>query len=234
MGLRSPPRTAAGTITDDDAPAAITKAAGDQQSTSIHTAFPTPLAVEVKNGAGHLVQGASVTFTAPSSGASGTFAASATVTTNAAGRATAPVFTANGEAGAYPVTASAAGVALPAQFSLENNKVLSRADLQLSASAVTPVQPVTLTVSVTQEGAAAGPITGTVTFLEGSTVLGTAELVDTGSGFVAQLIVSDLAVGEHSLRASYGGSNNYEASSSNVANLTVLNHLIIYLPTIIK
>ena len=120
LGAALTSSTAAGTITDDDAPASITIAAGDHQSTSIHTAFPTPLAVEVKNGAGHLVQGASVTFTAPSSGASGTFASSATLTTDAAGRATAPGFTANGTAGAYPVTASAAGVDLPAQFSLAN------------------------------------------------------------------------------------------------------------------
>jgi trimeric autotransporter adhesin len=322
LGSELTTSTATGAILDDDAPVSISKVAGDHQSASIYTAFITPLAVAVENGAGHPVQGARVTFTAPSTGASGAFASSATVTTNAAGRASAPALTANGAAGDYQVIASVTGGALPAQFSLTNNKgdttttitdmpdpsvygqsyavnftvaplaagaqtpagnitvsdglnhctaavaagtcnlpstdvgsrtltvnysgddnyngstgstshvvdkATSQAALHLSADSVAPGQPVTLTVTVNPMGTAAGPITGTVTFLDGSTALRTLQLVDTGSGFAAQLTVSDLAVGTHSLSASYSGSGNFEASLSNVVHLTVLDFLI-YLP----
>src|SRR5262249_40680782 len=65
---------ATGTIQDDDAPATI---AADSFSTpqSLYLGLPsyTPLAVTVRNANGNLVQGVSVTFTAPSSGATGTF-----------------------------------------------------------------------------------------------------------------------------------------------------------------
>src|ERR1044071_2191593 len=85
----------------------ITATAGTPQSAVIGTAFSTQLQATVRDNGGNPVHGASVTFTAPASGASGTFAGgttTATVTTNSSGVATAPVFTANGVAGAYSVT----------------------------------------------------------------------------------------------------------------------------------
>lgn len=106
-------------------PATVAVSAGSGQSAAISTAFATNLAVLVKDAYGNVVPNTTVTFTAPSSGASGTFAgatATATVTTNAAGIATAPVFTANTTAGGpYAVTASVAGGAAPASFSLTNS-----------------------------------------------------------------------------------------------------------------
>ena len=76
----------------------------------------------MKDSGGNPVNGATVTFTAPASGASGTFAGSTTanVVTNASGVATAPALTANGQVGGYTVTATVAGVATPANFSLTN------------------------------------------------------------------------------------------------------------------
>jgi hypothetical protein len=75
------------------------------------------------DSAGHPLQGISVTFQAPSSGASGTFATSATVLTDQNGIATAPVFTANGLAGSFTVktslTSPVAGVPTVI-FSLKN------------------------------------------------------------------------------------------------------------------
>jgi hypothetical protein len=63
-----------------------------------------------------------VTFTAPASGASATFsgAVSVVVNTDSSGIATTPVPVANGTVGGYSVTASVAGVATPATFSLTN------------------------------------------------------------------------------------------------------------------
>jgi Bacterial Ig-like domain (group 1) len=103
--------------------ASIVTTAGTPQSIAINTAFVTALQATVKNSGGTAVGGATVTFTAPPSGASGTFGGSATanVVTNASGIAIAPAFTANGQAGSYTVTAAVSGVATPANFSLTNN-----------------------------------------------------------------------------------------------------------------
>jgi hypothetical protein len=113
---------ATGTIQDDDAPTSITIAAGNNQSANVLTAFATALAVDVRNINNNLVQGISVTFVAPGSGASGTFAGSFPVLSDASGRATAPTFTANGIAGGpYVVTATASGGSSPSvNFSLTN------------------------------------------------------------------------------------------------------------------
>ena len=106
------------------APGAVLVNTGSPQSTLVNTAFPTALSALVTDGIGNPFAGATVTFTAPGSGASGTFPGStltATANTNASGVATAPVFTANGTAGGpYVVTASVLGVSTPANFSLTN------------------------------------------------------------------------------------------------------------------
>jgi hypothetical protein len=74
--------------------------------------------VTVTSAFGEPVQGGVVTFTAPSSGAS-TSPAVNTATIGSSGQASVSV-TANSVAGGYTVTASASGVATPAQFSLTN------------------------------------------------------------------------------------------------------------------
>lgn len=90
-------------------PAFVIAEDGVEQSTEVGTAFPTQMSVRVLDSFENPVPGASVTFTAPSSGASGTFeggGAVAVVTTNNDGLAVAPVFTANTTAGSYVVTAT--------------------------------------------------------------------------------------------------------------------------------
>ncbi len=59
----------------------------------------------------------------------------ATAITNASGIATAPALTANGQAGSYTVTASVAGVAAAASFSLTN---LTAVPASVTATAGTP------------------------------------------------------------------------------------------------
>jgi hypothetical protein len=115
--------TAVGTILDDDSPASIVPASGDSQSAILGAAFATPLAVNVSNANGHLVQGVSVTFTAPDGGARGTFPggqASVTVVTDANGLAVAPALTSNAIAGSSIVTAQAGGLATIVEFHLSN------------------------------------------------------------------------------------------------------------------
>ncbi len=78
------------------------------------------------------------------------------------------------------------------------------------ASSATAGQPVTLTATVT----AGGTPTGTVTFKDGSMVLGTAALNATpGNPDIATLTISTLTVGGvHLLTATYGGDRNFSGS----------------------
>jgi subtilase family serine protease len=87
-------------------------------------------------------------------------------------------------------------------------------------------QPVTLTATVTYTGTAAAP-TGTVTFLNGSTTLGTGTL---NSSSVATVTISTagtasgstLGPGTYSVVASYSGDSNYAASTSPATTLNVV------------
>ncbi len=113
------------TSTTTPTPSAITPVSGTSpQSAQVGAAFGTALAATVTDSSGSPVSGASVTFTAPSSGASGTFktsgSATETDTTNSSGVATSSTFTANMTAGAYTVTAAVSGVSTTANFNLTN------------------------------------------------------------------------------------------------------------------
>jgi hypothetical protein len=78
-------------------------------------------------------------------------------------------------------------------------------------------QPVIFTAVVTASGSGGVP-SGTVTFLEGSSALGTTPLDANGS---ASLTVSSLAVGTHSVTASYSGNASYLSSLSGTVSQTV-------------
>jgi hypothetical protein len=105
-------------------PSAVSAVSGSTpQTASVNAVYGANLAVKVVDAAALPVAGATVTFTAPASGASGSFAASApsaTAVSGADGVATAPAFTANGTVGSFSVTAGVAGVSSPAAFSLTN------------------------------------------------------------------------------------------------------------------
>src|SRR5262249_16358317 len=75
-------------------------------------------------------------------------------------------------------------------------------------------QPITLRASVPSP---AGTPTGTVTFLDGNTVLGTAQVNAAGQ---ASLTVS-LGVGNHALTASFAGTGNFANSTSAAVAQTV-------------
>ncbi|MGA7412666.1 MAG: Ig-like domain-containing protein [Bryobacteraceae bacterium] len=83
----------------------------------------------------------------------------------------------------------------------------------LTASDAAPVlgSPVTFAAAVT-------PGVGTVTFLDGSTPLGTATLNASG---LAIYSTSTLALGAHSITASYAGNDAYGASTSNTVDVVV-------------
>jgi Glycoside hydrolase family 44/Bacterial Ig-like domain (group 3) len=91
---------------------------------------------------------------------------------------------------------------------------LQATSVTLAASAATAVsgQPITLTAKVTPASA-----TGTITFHDGSTTIGTATLTSAGT----QLPISTLSVGAHSLSAAYSGDAADSSSTSNVVTVTI-------------
>lgn len=100
--------------------AAIAATAGTPQQAVAGMAFGQALEATVTDALGIPVAGATVTFTAPASGAGGTFPSGDTAVTDANGRASVP-FLANALVGTYAVTANLTPpLATPAEFQLEN------------------------------------------------------------------------------------------------------------------
>ena len=100
-------------------PALVIASSGSGQSALVNTSFGSPLVALVRDGQGNAMSGVTVTFSAPFSGAGASLSATTGVT-NLSGLASSALPVANGMAGAYVVSASVAGVASPATFSLTN------------------------------------------------------------------------------------------------------------------
>lgn len=81
-------------------------------------------------------------------------------------------------------------------------------------------QPITFTASVSAVTPGTGTPTGTVTFQEGTTTLGTATLDSSGR---ATFATSTLAVGTHAITATYSGGGNFGGSATATALSQVVN-----------
>jgi hypothetical protein len=75
-------------------------------------------------------------------------------------------------------------------------------------------QPVTLTATVAPVAPGTGTPTGTVSFYNGSTLLGTGTLAPSGGADHASLAVSTLPVGTNTIKATYSGDPSYATSST--------------------
>jgi len=109
------------TVTVTQIPAHIAATSGSGQSANVSTAFANPLVATVTDAGGVAIANASVTFTAPPSGASAIFSNSTgtiTTSTNGAGAATVTV-SANGFAGG-PYNVSATSGTASVNFALTN------------------------------------------------------------------------------------------------------------------
>jgi hypothetical protein len=95
------------------------------------------------------------------------------------------------------------------------NKAVSTTSVSSSMNPSGLGQAVTFTATV--KPATSGTPTGTVTFKDGTTTLGTGTL----SGGKATFTTSALALGSHSITASYGGDANFTASTSATLTQTV-------------
>jgi sugar lactone lactonase YvrE len=125
-------------------------------------------------------------------------------------------------AGTYTYTASIPQNSASTSAIASEAVTLATATVSVSAS-INPVllqSAVTFTATV---GATAGTPTGTVTFLDGATPLGTGKL---GASGLAMLTTSSLSKGSHSISATYNGDTSYAASSSNAVTLSVLDYTL--------
>ncbi|WP_158789660.1 Ig-like domain-containing protein [Granulicella sp. L46] len=135
--------------------------------------------------------------------------------------------TASLPAGTYSLTAhyqgtTSLGASTSAAASVTVNASTSTTSIALAATPnpVTEGQALILTATVTENGTAVS--TGAVSFMNGSSVLGTAALNSSG---VATLSITSLAVGTYSLTAQYPsvtGNNPQGSGSASPASATVL------------
>src|SRR5262249_46810858 len=105
------------------APANVVATAGTPQSTPVMMTFARPLTTLVTDTFGNPVGGVTVQFVAPTSGPSGTFRNGLTTEAVLTDSNVVPLttsFVATSTPGAFTVTATTAGVAAPANFSLTN------------------------------------------------------------------------------------------------------------------
>jgi hypothetical protein len=223
---------ATGTISSAlEAPTAFAVAAGNNQSATVATPFAVGLAVDVRDARGTLVQGVSLTFTAPfGSGASGTFGSgnSAVVETNASGRATAPTFVGNTIAGGpYVVTAQAAGGSNPStSFSLTNLAgapalLTATAGYDQSATVATAFATSLLGTLTDQYRNPVGGVTGTFT-APGSGARATFTGGNTGTtnaaGVVSKGITANTVAGTYAITATAAGGSNPTPLFVNLTN----------------
>ncbi len=89
------------------------------------------------------------------------------------------------------------------------NKAATTTTVAASASPITFGQSETYTATVTGPAGVLPPPSGTVTFTDGSTTLGTGTLSTTGGVTTATFTAPQPAVGTHSISASYGGDGDY-------------------------
>ena len=124
----------------------------------------------------------------------------------------------------YPVTVTVMDEAAPVRIGTTTfNIVVSRAPSSTAiASSSNPsngAQGVTFTATVTAGTPAGGVPAGSVIFRDGPTTMGTVNLNGAGQ---AVLTTASLAAGSHSITAQYGGSANFNTSTSPALNQGVV------------
>ncbi len=140
----------------------------------------------------------------------------ATLTNGTASYATSALST-----GSHSITASYSGDSnFTASVSTALSQVVQKSATTTTLSAAPGTANVNQSVALTATVAPgnSGVPTGTVSFLDGATQIGTASL--NGSG-VATLSTSTLAAGTHSITAVYGGDSNFNGSTSTASSVVV-------------
>lgn len=185
---------------------------GPPTTTVLNSITPNPahsnqsITMTATVGSAYNVPAGTVTFMA-----GGTALATANVGSNGVATGT----TSTLHAGTYVVTAVYGG---STEYAASTSNAITltvlatdtRTALTATPNPVAPGQTITLAAQVS--GAVPGiPLTGTVTFNEGTAVLGTANI---GANGTTSIGISSLLSGTHHITAIYGGSADYSASTS--------------------
>ena len=116
--------------------------------------------------------------------------------------------------GTHTITAVFAGDAkFAASTGTQSGYIVSKAGTLTALAPVSNVifgQPAVFTATVTASSGSGIPTSGTVTFMDGSTVLGTATL--SGTNIAAFTTGTPLSLGNHAITATYNGSANFNSS----------------------
>lgn len=171
--------------------------------------------------------GDSVTFTATVSGTSPTGTVTfkdgaTTIGSSSVVAGVATLTTSSLALGAHSMTAQYDGDASNAastSSALTQNVVKKTSTTTLVSSLNPSVFGDSVTLTATVDGN--GNLTGTVTFKEGATVLGSATLVGSGHPQDAVLTLSTLSAGSHAIVAEYSGDDNFAASASSTLTQVV-------------
>jgi hypothetical protein len=145
---------------------------------------------------------------------------SSTLGTSALSGDTATLVVSSLAAGGHSITACHGGdsnfaSSTSTAYALTVNQASSGVALMSSASAAAYMQTVTFTATITPQYG--GTATGTVTFMDGASTLGTASV----SGNSAALITNALPLGSNSVTATYSGDSNVTASTSSAVPVSV-------------
>jgi len=171
--------------------------------------------------------GASITFTASVTTNGGaptgtvTFADGATVLGSASLSAGAAIFSTSSLAlGSHSITAAYSGDAnnSASVSPVLNQQVLQAGGITLATSANPAIAATNVIFTATIAAPQGAAVTGTVTFRDGATIL---DMGTVGAGGVATFGTAALAVGQHSITASYGGDANNQAATSSILVQTV-------------
>ncbi|HYL37987.1 MAG TPA: Ig-like domain-containing protein [Bryobacteraceae bacterium] len=195
---------------------------------TLNGAALTPTTTTVASSLNPSSFGQTVTFTATVTGTGGTPTGTVTFKDGAAtlgsgglnpsGQAT--FATASLAAGPHSITAAYGGDSNFASSTSSNlpqtvNQAVTTTTVSSNLNPSTFGQTVTFTATVTSSG---GTPTGTVTFMDGATTLGSGVLNASGH---ASFSTASLAAGPHSISATYGGSANFAGSASSNLPQTV-------------
>ena len=205
--------------------AGLTTSSSTAVSLIVLTRTTTTLSAPVSGSYGQAFTLTATVAPTPSASPAGTvsFYAGATllgtVTPNASGVASLAVTTlppgANALTGIFSGNALNAGSTSPV-FTYTVLQVPSATALTASRTTQLATMPLTFTAQVSST--LAGTLTGSVSFFDGTTLLGTAQV---NSGGVATYTTSSLGDGSHSITAAYSGNVNYLASTSASTGTTV-------------